>query len=221
MAGKFLEKNAKVAFAGGNPDKGPVLLKVGTVTTTPAANNKPKPVVCPSYKTLCQALKELAAYERAEGDKFFDNVIDFGRPFTKGQVVVHHHPIEGGGWEAVPPIKGMINPIGQAEGIEDTEFRDPRPTTPYFVDIEYVEVAYVLRKRGQNPIDFYLGWTGVFKPLKNEFDNLIHRYKGEPPETSSPLSHKPNRFGIDLGKMIAERYENLTAFTEAYCKNAC
>lgn len=221
MTGKLLEKNAKVAFAGGNPDKGPVLVKVGTVITTPAANNKPKPVVCPAYKTLCQALKELAAYERAEGDKFLDNVVDFGN-LARGIVVVHHHPIEGGGWESVPPIKGMINPIGQVEGIEDTEFRDPRPTTPYFVDIEYVEVAYVLRKKGLNPIDFYMGWAGGVKPAENAWHNFKHLIKGEyERESSSPLSHKPNRFGIDIGKMIAEQYKDLTAFTEVYCKNAC
>lgn len=221
MAGKFLEKNAKVAFAGGNPDKGPVLVKVGTVTTTPAANNKPKPVACPSYKTLCQALKELAAYERAEGPKFLDNVIDF-KNVVRGRVVVNHHPIDGGSWQDVPPIEGMINPIGQGEGIEDTEFRDPRPTTPYFVDIEYVEVGYVLRKKGYDPIAYYIGWAGVFKPGRNKIMNLIKWMKGEDEtETSSPLSHKPNLYGLLMGKMIAEKYLNLTKFTEEYCKNAC
>lgn len=219
--GKLLDKSAPVVFAKGDPNKGPVLVKVGTVTTTPKSNTAPKPVTCPKYKTLCQALQELAAYERAEGDKFFDNVIDFSRPL-KGQVVVHHHPIEGGSWESVPPVNGMINPVGQKEGIEDTEFRDPRPTTPYFVDIEYVEVAYVLRKRGMNPYDFYLGWAGVTKPVINGITNAWHYITDDPDrQSSSPLSHKPNRYGVDIGKMIAERYENLTAFTNEYCKNAC
>ncbi|MDE2600457.1 MAG: hypothetical protein KGL40_12625 [Rhodocyclaceae bacterium] len=219
--GKLLEKTAPVVFANGDKNKGPVLVKVATVTTTPKSDNKPKPVTCPKYKTLCQALQELAAYERAEGPKFLDNVIDF-KNVVRGRVVVNHHPIDGGSWQDVPPIEGMINPIGQGEGIEDTEFRDPRPTTPYFVDIEYVEVGYVLRKKGYDPIAYYIGWTGVFKPSHNAIKNFVHRIFGEEErETSSPLSHKPNLYGLLMGKMIAEKYLNLTKFTEEYCKNAC
>lgn len=207
--GKTLSKNDKVLYAGGDSKNGQELVRVTSVTTTPKRDSAPKPIACPTYKTLCQALQELAAYERKEGEqKFIDNVLNEAKVF-KGEAVINHHPISGGGSDEHGPVKGM----------EDSEFKEPR--LPYFVDIEYIEIAYALRKRGMNPYDFHVGWVG-FKNIWSPIKNAVNAMLGDPERSgTTSLAHRPNRLGVEIGKLIAERYKNLTEFTEEFCKNAC
>lgn len=221
--GKTLDPKEKVLYSNGDAKNGSELVKVGVVTTTPSTNSSAKPISCKKYKTLCDGLIELAAYEKKKGtDKFVNDIIEFNKVFTRkdGGVVINHHPIGGGGFDQTGPVAGM----------EDTEFKDPR--LPYFVDLEYVEVAYALRKKGLVPSDFYLAWAGG-KQLGNAGNSLAKKLWNKltkKPEERKPvdenalgsgLDHRPNRMGLDIGDLIGKHYPTIEDFTKDFCKNEC
>lgn len=147
---KVLKSTDKVLYSNGDAKYGSELVLVAKRATTPASDNAPKIVHCVKYKTLCDALRELAEYERKEGtEKFVKGILDRDK-LIRGELVINHHFIVGGG----DPKDPMI---------EDTEFKDPR--LPYFVDIEYIEVGYALKKQRLEPEAYNLLWNAIKLPV--------------------------------------------------------
>jgi len=158
----------------------------------------------PSGKTLCQALRELAAFENQKGtQRFIKDIIDRDTLF-RGNLVINHHPVTGGGNPADPVI-------------EDTEFKDPR--LPHYVDMEYVEVGYALTRQGLNAQSTYIAWVGA-KKLISGIGGIAQElgYNGLPSTASTGISHPPNLVGLRIGELIAKRYRNITHFADEFCK---
>lgn len=150
---------------------------------------------CVNYKTLCDALHELADIEKHKGTEAFVKAILDRKELMKGRLAINHNGISGGG-----------DP--KNKNIEDSEFKDPR--LPYFVDIEYIEVGYAMTKQDLDATMGYLLWNGIKKTL----DVFTGQH-------SSPLTHRPNAIGLQIGQLIARRYKNIAHFTEEFCKDEC
>lgn len=94
---KVLKSTDKVLYSNGDAKYGSELVLVAKRATTPASDNAPKIVHCVKYKTLCDALRELAEYERKEGtEKFVKGILDRDK-LIRGELVINHHFIVGGG----------------------------------------------------------------------------------------------------------------------------
>lgn len=206
---KILRSNEKVLYSDGDEKYGSELVLVAKRTTTPTSDNTPKIVHCVKYKTLCDALRELAEYERKEGtEKFVKGILDRDK-LIRGELVINHHYIVGGG-----------DPKDYT--IEDTEFRDPR--LPYFVDIEYIEVGYAMTRQHMQAEAFNFAYwlfgkvpVGIYESLKSSLENKKFKAEG----FGSLPSHRPNIIGLRVGELIAKRYDNISQFTEEFCKDEC
>ncbi len=197
---KILQCDEKYLYADGDEIAGSELVRIATRTTTPKTSTNPKPIRCTSYKTLVDALKELGAIERKVGTKKFVKDIISRENLTRGELVITHNPIVGGGSKT-------------DKNIEDTEFQDPR--LPYFIDIEYVEVSYALSKQWINPGVMYFIWTFIGK-IGGRID------AGLPPKNPwKDYNHRPNRAGIYLGRRIANNYKDIMDFAEQLAVDEC
>lgn len=195
-----LKRGEKVLYSDGDEKWGSELVFVARRETTPSSDSTPKTVTCVKYKTLCDALKELAAIEKKKGtNKFIKEILDRDQ-LLRGELVIMHNPITGGG-----------DP--KDTKIEDTEFKDPR--LPYFVDIEYVEVGYALSKQWINPSLMHGMWALLVKPI----GRLIEGQKQKNPITD--YNHRPNRLGAKMGRIIANNYKDLSDFTDKFCTDEC
>ena len=196
--GKTLTSDEKILYAGGDEKYGQELILVKQVTTTHKSNTAPKVIDCPKYKTLGQAVKELANIEKAKGtEKFCKDVID-RKELLKGHLVITHNEIIGGGNPNDPEI-------------EDTEFTNVR--VPYFVDIEYVEVGYALAKQNINPGAAFAVWIGIKELLR--ISNVSW------PTPYADFNKRPNRIGLQIGWIISKEYKNLTDFADQLLKAEC
>lgn len=200
MAGEVLKNSEKILYSNGDSKSGSELVSITKMKTTTQSNTEAKPVKCVKYKTLCDALKELAAIEQKKGtEKFIKDIIDRDK-LIRGELVINHNPIIGGG-----------DPNDKE--IEDTEFKDPR--LPYFIDIEYIEVGYALSKQWISPGLAYGAWTLIGKPA----GRAVEEQRQKNPITD--YNYRPNRIGTRIGRMIANNYENIADFVSKFCTNEC
>ncbi len=156
---------------------------------------------CVKYKTFCQAISELAQFEKTKGtDRFVKDIIDRGNVLT-GHLVINHHPVLGGG-----------DPNNKS--IEGTEFTSPR--LPFFVDMEYVEVGYALQKQSINPALMYMAWCGIVKPLGRSIEK-----RPQKSPVDDYLNSRPNLIGIRIGRLIANEYKDIEDFAKKFCAVEC
>lgn len=64
-----LKRGKKVFYSDGDEKWGSELVFVARRETAPSSDTTPKTVTCVKYKTLCDALYELAEYEKKEGEQ--------------------------------------------------------------------------------------------------------------------------------------------------------
>lgn len=196
--GKTLGGGEKILYAGGDEKYGQELILVKQVTTTHKSDAEPKPIECPKYKTLGQAVKELANIEKAKGtEKFCKDVID-RKELLKGHLAITHNEIIGGGNPNDPEI-------------EDTEFTNVR--VPYFVDIEYVEVGYALAKQGISPGATYTAWISF------KWTYELFKLHWTPPFAN--FEKRQNRIGLQIGWIISKEYKNLMDFADQLIAAEC
>ncbi|QDQ27514.1 hypothetical protein FNU76_14755 [Chitinimonas arctica] len=167
---------------------------IGVAASAPA--HRPIGAGCVATgKTLCHALFELAAYENQKGTMVFVKEIIDRKKLVRGELVISHNPVTGGGDPQDP-------------GIENSEFKDPR--LPYYVDTEYIEVGYALTKQGMDAKMGFIAWVTAKK--------AISLFTGD---STTGLSHRPNALGLQIGEMIAKRYRNIAHFAEEFCGGKC
>jgi hypothetical protein len=115
--------------------KGTHLAHVATAVTTPKADKSVKVVKCPTYRTLCYALFQLAEREDSLGTYKFCRAIINPLGAWTGEVINDHTAVVGGG--------------DATKNVEDTEFR--MEGTDQFFDTEYIEAGYALTRMGLGP----------------------------------------------------------------------
>ena len=204
-----LKRGEKVLYSDGDEKWGSELVFVARRETTPSSDTTPKPVTCVKYKTLCDALKELAAFEKQKGSKKFIKEILDRDQLLRGELVINHNPILGGG-----------DPNDKE--IEKSEFKDPR--LPYFVDIEYIEMGYALQKQQLQPEGFHLFYWLFGKIPYGVWESAKHAAKEKEFKAigfGTTPSHRPNRIGLEIGKLIAAKYQDIAHFAEEFCENEC
>ena len=183
------------------------LIKVGQTlklvrNSKPANSTTTGPILKTKY--LCDALKELAVYEIQKGtDKFCDFVYKF--PST-----IQHHSVIGNDKNAddITEFKTHIYPqmdygwYGIELGIEIKP-----PVLPIYIDIEWVEIGYVLyRKYYGGSFAFYIGW--------NTFKLIMQKVFGH---GGTNFGHPPNKYGFLLGVYIAKEYKTIQGFSNSWC----
>ena len=200
---KILKREEKVLYSDGDEKWGSELVFVARRETTPSSDTSPKTVTCVKYKTLCDALKELAAFEKQKGTKIFVKEILDREQLLRGELVINHNPILGGG-------------DSNDKTIEKTEFKNPR--LPYFVDIEYVEVGYALTRQKMDAKMGMILWNWIAKPLGK---SAQYGKSGNGGVGGTGITHRPNALGLQIGELIAKRYKDIAHFSEEFCRDEC
>lgn len=138
-------------------NKGADVAHVGTAVTTPKADKSVKVVKCPTYKTLCSALFQLAKREDELGTaEFCHRIINPTAAWTGG-VINDHTTVVGGG-----------DPNAH---VEDTEFR--MVGTNHFFDTEYIEAGYALSRMGLGPDLVWLLYLSIKRTVESGVPEYI------------------------------------------------
>lgn len=171
-------------------------------------------IACPTHKTLCWALNELAKYENQKGtEEFCDYVIGFSKGGYIGiRLDLNHHGVENDkrpnfkGAELTdfitldfPKLQYVLFSIDLGITVEE-------PTFPLYVDIEYVEMGYALYKKYMGGAFYaYFGWN---------FGKLVaYLFTGK----GNHFGYPPNKYGFVLGVYIAKNFNTIQSFVHQWC----
>lgn len=161
-------------------------------------------IACPTHKTLCWALNELAKYENQKGTEEFCDYV-YQPPIT-----IMHHSVKNDYLNDSEDTEFLTLSFPKIEygwfgielGIEVTP-----PKFPLYVDIEYVEIGYVLYKRYRGmAFGFYFGF--------NSFKLFMQSVVGH---GGNNFGHPPNKYGFVLGVAIARDFPNIQNFVNQWC----
>lgn len=148
--------------------------------------------------------QKLAKYENEKGtEKFCDYV--YQPPTT-----IMHHSVKNDYLNDSEDTEFLTLSFPKIEygwfgielGIEVTP-----PKFPLYVDIEYVEIGYVLYKRYRGmAFGFYFGF--------NSFKLFMQSVVGH---GGNNFGHPPNKYGFVLGVAIARDFPNIQNFVNQWC----
>lgn len=155
-------------------------------------------------KNLCDALKELAAYETQKGTKAFCEFV-YKFPST-----LEHHSVIGNDKNALEntEFKTHIYPqMNYTWYTKELSMEVTPPVLPVYIDIEWVETGYALYRRYKGgAFGFYIGW--------NTFKLVVQKVFGH---GGTNFGDPPNKYGFLLGIYIANEFDTIQDFTNSWC----